>query len=78
MWYLDNGASNHMTGQRSKFTELDEKVIGEVRFGDGLTVSIRGKGTVTFKCKNGKKRVFKEVYFIPDLCNNILSLGQLS
>lgn len=26
LWYLDNGASNHMTGQRSKFRDLDEKI----------------------------------------------------
>ncbi|KAL8121978.1 hypothetical protein AgCh_018636 [Apium graveolens] len=31
LWYLNNGASNHMTGLRSKFVDLNEIVIGEVR-----------------------------------------------
>lgn len=42
-WYLDNGARQHMTGDREKFKELDEKVTGQVRFGDGSTAAIRGK-----------------------------------
>lgn len=43
-WYLDNGASNHMTGDRHKFRDLDETVTGKVRFGDGSAVEIQGKG----------------------------------
>nr|GEW00897.1 hypothetical protein [Tanacetum cinerariifolium] len=30
LWYLDNRASNHMTGVREHFKELDEKVSGKV------------------------------------------------
>ena len=37
-WYLDNDASNHMTGDRKKFMELDTKVTGNVRFGDDTKV----------------------------------------
>lgn len=78
LWYLDNGASNHMTGYKSKFKDLNESVTGQVRFGDGSTVEIKGKGSIAVKCKNGEEIVFKDVYYIPNLCNNIISLGQLS
>lgn len=26
LWYLDNDASNHLTGQKSKFKDLDEEI----------------------------------------------------
>jgi hypothetical protein len=48
LWYLDNGASNHMTGDLSKFKEIDHGVVGKVRFGDGSAVEIMGKGSVLF------------------------------
>lgn len=78
LWYLDNGASNHMTAEKSKFIELKEEVKGQVKFGDGSTVSIQGKGIICFKCKNGDERKLQEVYYIPNLSNNIISLGQQS
>lgn len=78
LWYLDNGASNHMTGHREKFNELNKNVSGQIRFGDGSTVKIEGKGTIVFKCKDGGEHELREVYYIPTLCNNIISLGQLS
>ena len=71
VWYLDNGASSHMTGARSKFRELDETATGMVKFGDGSMVEIKGKGSISFKCKNGEERILNAVYFIPTLCNNI-------
>jgi hypothetical protein len=76
-WYLDTGASNHMTGCREKFAELDTKVIGSVKFGDGSIVEICVKGSVLFECQNGEHRILTEVYYIPHLRSNIISIGQL-
>lgn len=78
VWYMDNGARNHMTGQRGKFTKLDESMSGRVKFGDGSTVSIKGQRDISFKCKNEEEKLLNDVYYILELCNNIISLGQLS
>ena len=76
-WVLDTGATNHMTGCRASLATLDETVRGAVRFGDGSTVEICGIGAVTIADRNQDHRVLTEVYYIPSLKCNIMSLGQL-
>ena len=67
-----------MTGDRTKFRELDENVTRKVKFGDGSTVQIMGKGSILFGCRNGDQWLLQEVYYIPRLRSNIVSLGQLT
>nr|GEX33741.1 zinc finger, CCHC-type [Tanacetum cinerariifolium] len=64
VWYLDNGASNHMTGVREHFKELDEKVSEKVRFGDGSYIEIKGKGSILIECDDEKQRIILQVYFL--------------
>ena len=77
-WYLDSGATHHMTGRRELFTDLDTSARGSVRFGDESKVEIHGVGSIIFEAKNGEHRVLHGVYFIPALRNSIMSLGQLN
>ncbi|KAD7117350.1 hypothetical protein E3N88_04618 [Mikania micrantha] len=51
---------------------MNESVDGPV---DAVLTKIE---VCNFRHKNGEQRVLKNVYFIPRLCNNILSLGQLT
>ncbi|XP_037494650.1 uncharacterized protein LOC119370480 [Jatropha curcas] len=77
MWYLDTAASNHMTGNKKIFVKLDRSICGNVVFGDKSKIDIRGKGTTLIRRKNGCHQFTDNVYFVPNLKSNILSLGQL-
>nr|GFB53749.1 ribonuclease H-like domain, reverse transcriptase, RNA-dependent DNA polymerase [Tanacetum cinerariifolium] len=62
LWYLDNEASNHMTGVREHFKELDEEVSGKVRFGDGSSIKIKGKGSILIECDDEKQRIISHLW----------------
>nr|GEW33901.1 uncharacterized mitochondrial protein AtMg00810-like [Tanacetum cinerariifolium] len=47
-----------------------------VWFGDGSCVSIKGKGSILFQGKNREHKLLKDVYYIPALRSNVISLGQ--
>lgn len=76
-WYLDTGASNHMSRCKASFTELDSNIKCSVKFGDNSVVDICGHGMVLFTCHDGKHRLLTDVYYIPRLRNNIVNLRQL-
>ncbi|XAR59466.1 RNA-directed DNA polymerase [Bertholletia excelsa] len=64
-------------GMKSLFCELDEthKVI--VRLGDDKLIQVEGKGTIALETKGGKVKFLHDVFFIPSLSHNLLSVGQL-
>jgi hypothetical protein len=76
-WVLNTRATNHMTGCRSTFSDLDHNVHKTFRFGDGSVVQIEGLGMVLFNCKNGEHHAFVGIYNILKLNTNIISMGQL-
>ncbi|KAL5736681.1 hypothetical protein ACOSQ2_031469 [Xanthoceras sorbifolium] len=75
MWYLDMSCSNHMCGEKSAFSELNESFRNTVKFGDNSTVSIMGKGNVLIRIKTNSVQIISNVFFVPDLKMNLLSIG---
>ena len=76
-WYLDSSTSNHMTGFKTAFFELDDDVTDTMKFGDGSRVAIRGRGTIIFRCQNGEHCALTDIYYILQLRSSIISIGQL-
>lgn len=76
IWYLDTGATSHMTGNKQLFTTLNTNVKGTVRLGDNSCVQIEGKGSILIETKNGEHRLLTDILYIPYLKSNVLSIGQ--
>lgn len=77
VWVLDTSASNHMIRTWSALTQLDEGVCGMVWCGDGSHVEIHDVGSVVMQGCHQQHKVLTDVYYIPALKSNIVSLGQL-
>lgn len=56
-WYLDIGASNHMSGCRKQFTQPDMSIRGLGKFRDGSTVTIGSRGSVLIEGRMGEHKV---------------------
>ena len=78
MWYLDSGASNHMCGHKYLFKEMQNIEDGHVSFGDASKVEVKGRGTIHYLQNDGLTGSIQNVYYVPDLKTNILSMGQLT
>ncbi|GAU45313.1 hypothetical protein TSUD_300420 [Trifolium subterraneum] len=72
-WYLDSGCSNHMVGTKNWLFDFDDSFKESVKLGNDSKMAVEGKGNV--KLNIGGK--IHDVYYLPGLGNNLLSIGQL-
>ncbi|XP_038702598.1 uncharacterized protein LOC119999153 [Tripterygium wilfordii] len=57
VWFLDSGASNHMTANISLFKELDHSFTTQVVLGKGESVRVEGKGVVSVNTTKGRSLI---------------------
>lgn len=77
VWFIDSGCSNHMTGVKKMFRELDETQRRLIRLGNNKQIQVEGKGIVEVKFIYGKSKLISNVLYAPELAHNLLSVGQL-
>lgn len=73
VWFVDNGASCHMTGVGEHFTSLTEDDIDlEVVLGDNSKVRAIGVGTISFQWESSLSLKVTYGLYVPGLKNLIL------
>lgn len=81
-WIVDSGASCHISAEKNHFDKLDLSVRGEVMVGNGSHVKAEGRGTCRISFVNKQNElssaVLLDVYYIPTMTGNLLSVKQLS
>ena len=45
--------------------------------GDDKKVAVMGKGSIKFETKQGEKKHIPNLYYVPHLKHNLISIGQL-
>eukprot|EP00253_Pinus_taeda_P036618 PITA_36618 len=73
-WYIDNGCSKHMTGDKDKlhsYNALEKEK--NVSFGNDTPIVIKGKGYVYLK----EKVKARNVMYVDGLKHNLLSVSQM-
>jgi hypothetical protein len=78
MWYLDSGASFHMTRDKESFIDLEEKDLRiHIEMGDDGRYSENGIGTITFHRELGKPFQLKFFMHVLGLKKNLVSVAML-
>jgi len=65
-----------MCGMKEAFVDIGESYKSNITFGNLSQRPIEGRGRILIELKNGEQKFISEVFYVPDMKNNILSLGQ--
>lgn len=74
---MDSGCSNHMSGFKSLFSNLDESMKQKVHLDNGNTLYVEGKSTMRLELGLGNFKFLHNMQYVPALDFNLVSVGQL-
>jgi hypothetical protein len=78
-WFMDSGASRHVTGYKSSLDFVDHGTKHEtnIRTANGGNHSIKGKGAIKLTTSEGTIKLTDALY-VPSLQRNLVSVGALT
>ena len=66
-----------MIGNKDLLSCIDSSISSDITLGNYSLVKFQGKGTIPILTKQNVKKDINNVYHVPDLKHNLLSVGQL-
>jgi hypothetical protein len=72
LWYLDNGCSKHITGDKTLLKEVQMGKSGRITYGDGSQSKVIGKGIIDIPSLGTSQ----EALYVEGLKANLLSINQ--
>lgn len=75
-WYIDSGASRHMTANRNWLSNVKNSPIAEITAANNSKMAVSACGSVALRVDSGNIEI-KNVLCVPELTNNLLSVAQI-
>ena len=77
-WYLDSGATHHVSGEQSAFNSIHTTSGAQVRSAGGHSHPVAGVGNVQLQLSSGEIKSIDSVLYTPGITKNLLSVGALA
>ncbi|KAH7284274.1 hypothetical protein KP509_34G046300 [Ceratopteris richardii] len=71
-WWIDSGASSHMTSHAQYFSNIDDSHNDTIFTADSTPNSIEGKGDIPIRFGMREKKMLGNVLLVPSLTKNLL------
>ncbi|KAL1299925.1 hypothetical protein AAHE18_18G143200 [Arachis hypogaea] len=77
-WWIDSGATRHVCKNRDSFKTFKEENETILYMRNASTVQVMGKGTVELEFTSGRVLTLTDVYYVPEVRKNLVSVPLLN
>lgn len=77
IWYINIGASCHMTRVRDCFTKLEKMLDFYIELDDSVKYHATSVGTVKFQRESSKPFLVEDVLYVPGMTKNLILVSTL-
>ena len=78
-WFIDSGASTHMTCNKEWYDKYYEKTDGtHIYLGDNRSLKVQGYGVISVYLPNGQLTQIHDVMYVPGIKNNFIYVSTIT